>query len=210
MSLPVDTLVCDTARIAAWQQDSAFDYNRELIEPEQSILQWLFEVIIGFLTRMIDGALQSDVSWVFITVACVVLIGVGGWLIYKYQPGLFGRKKKEQLDYELEDDNIYGIDFDTAIAEALKRQDYREAVRLRYLQTLKMLTECGSIDWQLHKTPTQYTYECSDEDFLRMTRHFLRIRYGNFEATPEIYENVVAAYSSLFTLHSSLQKGGDA
>lgn len=213
MSLPVDTLVCDTARIAAWQQDSAFDYNRELIEPEQSILQWLFEVIIGFLTRMIDGALQSDVSWVFITVACVVLIGIGGWLIYKYQPGLFGRKKKEQLDYELEDDNIYGIDFDTAIAEALKRQDYREAVRLRYLQTLKMLTECGSIDWQLHKTPTQYTYECSDEDFLRMTRHFLRIRYGNFEATAEIYEDIVAAQMSLKSKTSDLQpqeKGGDA
>ena len=106
MSLPVDTLVCDTARIAVWQQDPAFDYNRELIEPEQSILQWLFEVIIGFFTRMIDSALQSDVSWVFITAACVLLIGVGGWLIYKYRPGLFGRKKKEQLDYELEDDNI--------------------------------------------------------------------------------------------------------
>ena len=59
MSLPVDTLVCDTARIAAWQQDSAFDYNRELIEPEQSILQWLFEVIIGFLTRIIDGRAMS-------------------------------------------------------------------------------------------------------------------------------------------------------
>ena len=210
MSLPVDTLVCDTARIAVWQQDPAFDYNRELIEPEQTILQWLFEVIIGFFTRMIDSALQSDVSWVFITAACVLLIGVGGWLIYKYRPGLFGRKKKEQLDYELEDDNIYGIDFEAAIAEALGRKDYREAVRLKYLQTLKLLTESGSIDWQLHKTPTQYTYECSDEDFLRMTRHFLRIRYGNFEATPEIYEDMAAAYSSLFSLHSSLQKGGDA
>ena len=96
---------------------------------------------------------------------------------------------------------------------ALARQDYREAVRLKYLQTLKQLTEGGHIDWQLHKTPTQYTYECTDEPFLRMTRHFLRIRYGNFEATAEIYEDIVAAQMSLKSKTSDLQpqeKGGDA
>ena len=124
--------------------------------------------------------------------------------------GLFGRGKNDRLDYEVEEDTIYGIDFDKAIRQALERKDYREAVRLKYLQTLKMLTENGRIDWQLHKTPTQYTYECTDEAFLRMTRHFLRIRYGNFEATPEVYEELATAYSSLFALHTSHQKGGDA
>lgn len=207
MNVPVDTLVCDTARIAAWQQDSAFDYNRELIEPQQNILQWLFEVIMGFLSEVINSALNYEISWQLITVCCVILVAVIGWLLYKYKPSLFGRaEKKEQMDYELEDDNIYGIDFEAAIAEALGRQDYREAVRLKYLQTLKQLTESERIDWQLHKTPTQYTYEFPHEDFLRMTRHFLRIRYGNFDATPEIYEDIVAANMSL----ANVKKGGDA
>ena len=211
MNYPVDTLVCDSARVVAWQQDSAFDYNRELIDPQQSILQWLFERLMEFLGEVINSALNYEISWQFITVCCVLLVGIISWLLYKYKPSLFGRSKKEdQLDYELEDDNIYGIDFETAIAEALARQDYREAVRLKYLQTLKQLTEGGHIDWQLHKTPTQYTYEFPHEDFLRMTRHFLRIRYGNFDATPEIYEDVVAANASLSTLPPSKEKGGDA
>ena len=210
MNFPVDTLVCDTARIAAWQQDSAFDYNRELIEPQQNILQWIFEVIMGLLSEVINSVMRNDVSWVFITVGLLLLLGVIGWLLYKFRPGLIGKTRQRDMEYEIEDDNIYGIDFEKCIAEALGRHDFREAVRLKYLQTLKLLTEDGRIDWQLHKTPTQYTYEYTEEAFLRMTNHFLRIRYGNFEATPEVYEELVAAYSSLSTLHSSLQKGGDA
>ena len=30
---PADTLVCDTAQIALWQSDPAYNYNRELILP---------------------------------------------------------------------------------------------------------------------------------------------------------------------------------
>ena len=55
MKVPVDTLVCDTARITAWQQDTAYDYNREPIEPQESILEWLFSVLMGFLREMIGA-----------------------------------------------------------------------------------------------------------------------------------------------------------
>lgn len=218
MNIPVDTLVCDTARIAVWQQDPAFDYNRELIEPQQNVLEWIMEMIIGLLGESIDSVMKYDVSWMLIAVVCLLLIVLAGWLLYKYRPGIFSRNRKERLDYDIEDDTIYGIDFDKAIAESLGRKDYREAVRLKYLQTLKMLTESGRIDWQLHKTPTQYTYEFGDTNFLRMTRQFLRIRYGNFEATPEVYEEMRDAQcamhnSPVTSSHSPLtieEKGGDA
>ena len=147
-------------------------------------------------------------------VVCVLAtLALLTWIIYKLRPQLFRSSGKEASEYETEEDTIYGIDFNEAIREALARKDYREAVRLKYLQTLKQLTESGKIDWQLHKTPTQYTYECTDEPFLRMTRHFLRIRYGNFEATPEIYEEIAAANLSLNPHLSTLnyeEKGGDA
>lgn len=210
MKVSVDTLVCDTARIAAWQQDTAYDYNRELIEPQESILEWLFSVLVGFLREMIGAVMQQDASWVIAVTGTILLLGLAGWLLYKFRPGLFSRGEKKPLDYELEEDTIYGIDFDAAIQKALDRQDYREAVRLKYLQTLKLLTEAGKIDWQLHKTPTQYTCEFAGAAFLSMTQHFLRIRYGNFEATREIYEEVAAAHSSLSTLHFPQEKGGDA
>ena len=37
---PADTLVCDTAQVAAWQSDPAFAYSRELIAPEINVLEW--------------------------------------------------------------------------------------------------------------------------------------------------------------------------
>mgnify|MGYP007025944482 CR=1 FL=1 len=47
------------------------------------------------------------------------------------------RKEKQDTDYTVEEDTIYGIRFDEAIAEARSRKDYREVVRLTYLKTLR-------------------------------------------------------------------------
>ena len=41
LTSPADTLVCDTAQIALWQSDPAYNYNRELITPEMNVFEWL-------------------------------------------------------------------------------------------------------------------------------------------------------------------------
>ena len=55
------------------------------------------------------------------------------------------RSSKNKLPYEVEEDTIYGVDFSGGIADALSRSDYREAVRLLYLQTLKQLSDAARI-----------------------------------------------------------------
>ena len=57
------------------------------------------------------------------------------------------------------------------------------------------------IDWQLYKTPTQYIYEVRLPAFRQMTNHFLRVRYGNFEATEELFREMQA-------LQEEIEKGG--
>ena len=39
LTSPADTLVCDTAQIALWQSDPAYNYNRELITPEMNVFE---------------------------------------------------------------------------------------------------------------------------------------------------------------------------
>ena len=73
MPTPVDTLVCDTARIAVWQHDAAFDYNRELIEPQQTIWEWLYHAIIGFLSEAFQDAMQYELSWIVFALVAVVV-----------------------------------------------------------------------------------------------------------------------------------------
>ena len=82
------------------------------------------------------------------------------------------RSPKNALPYTVGEDTIYGVDFPGGIAEALSRRDYREAVRLLYLQTLKQLSDAERIDWQLYKTPTQYLNEVRLPAFRQLTNHF--------------------------------------
>ena len=109
--------------------------------------------------------------------------------------------RKNALPYAVEEDTIYGVDFARGIADALSRSDYREAVRLLYLQTLKQLSDEKRIDWQLYKTPTQYVYEVRMPAFRQLTNHFLRVRYGNFEA-------MEALFHVMQSLQEEMKKGG--
>lgn len=209
-TIAADTIAYNASRIAEWQQMDAYDYNREAVESQSDLLQWLIGMLMQLIDDMIQGVVRLDITtYVFIAIV-VILLGVFCWLIYKYRPAIFGRRKKDDLAYELEEDNIYGIDFDVELKKALDRSDYREAVRLKYLQTLKLLTDAECIDWQLHKTATQYSLEFPDVTFRQMTNHFLRIRYGYFQATPDIYEEMAAAYASLSALHPASKKGGES
>lgn len=199
---PADTLVCDTARIAAWQADPAYAYNRELVTPELNILEWIAKQI-GDAFRAVFGTATAERYLNIFLIALFIFVMLGLlWYLYRKQPGFFMRSGKKKLGYTVEEDTIYGIDFEAGIDKALERKDYREAVRLLYLQTLKRLSDEGRINWQLYKTPTQYLYEVRSAAFRQLTHHFLRVRYGNFEATSSLFEEMKH-------LRDSIEKGGE-
>ncbi|WP_303010529.1 DUF4129 domain-containing protein [uncultured Bacteroides sp.] len=200
---PADTLVCDSAQLAAFRSDSAYDYNRELITPEINIFEWLSKQFGDFMRKIFGSHFAEEYSGLILILVAVIILLLIIWLVYKKRPELFTYSRRNALPYTVEEDTIYGVDFPKGIDEALSRQDYREAVRLLYLQTLKQLSDAGQIDWQLYKTPTQYIYEVRLPAFRQMTTHFLRVRYGNFEATGELFR-------VMQTLQEEVRKGGAA
>jgi hypothetical protein len=122
--------------------------------------------------------------------------------VWKRNPQLFMKKEEEGVDYDVEEDTIYGVDFDSEIRQALAAQDYRQAVRLLYLQTLKHLSDQGRINWQPSKTPMQYMRELELPAFSELSRHFIRVRYGNFGATEALFREMESLQREV--------KGGDA
>jgi hypothetical protein len=109
------------------------------------------------------------------------------WLLYKaeFLNRLFpGKARNLPLDYETFDENIHAIDFNTRINEAVEQRNYRLAVRLLYLQTLKRLTDRGLIQWQANKTNRQYAYELTGNParlpFEQLTTQFEYVWYGDF------------------------------
>lgn len=201
LTAPADTLVCDTAKIALWQSDSAYDYNRELITPELNLFEWISRQFGEFLRKIFGSRFAEEYSGIILICIAIILLLLIIWFVYKKRPELFMRSPKNALPYTVGEDTIYGVDFPGGIAGALSRQDYREAVRLLYLQTLKQLSDAERIDWQLYKTPTQYLNEVRLPAFRQLTNHFLRVRYGNFEATEELFR-------TMQTLQEEIGKGG--
>jgi hypothetical protein len=132
---------------------------------------------------------------VLITLGVILLLLVA-WFVYKTHPALFLHNKPSDSSTEAEE-NIYGIDFNAVIHQAVANGDYCQAVRYVYLQTLRHLSDQSLIDWMPQKTPTQYVIEYNKDDFRQLTNLFLRVRYGNFEATPAMYDDVLQLQSSI-------------
>ena len=197
LTSPTDTLVCDTAQLARWQSDPVYNYNRELIAPEINLFEWINKQFGEFLREIFGSRFADEYSELILVCIAVVILLLVSWFVYKKRPELFMRSGKRTLPYTVEEDTIYGVDFPEGINEALSQRNYREAVRLLYLQTLKQLSDAGRIEWQ----PTQYLYEVRLPAFRQLTNHFLQVRYGNFEATEELFRTMRA-------LQEEIEKGG--
>lgn len=180
-----DTLSVDTLRIAEWRTKPEFDYTVEFKGSSFSLWDWFtdrFNQIMQNLFGDISLGYTGEIIWYVLGFGAIVAIIV--YTLYRHPELLRWRSKKnaENDGYIVEEDNIYGIDFPSTIDQALKVGNYREAVRLVYLQTLRHLSDAGKIDWQPAKTPSQYLNEYIGRPFHHLTTTFVRIRYGGYDA----------------------------
>lgn len=200
--MPTDTLQIDHTLLEQLQQDPRYAYTVEDDKPSvfselmTALGEWLGEVFD------LDSDLLRPLMYSFFT---LVLIILAWWLV---RSGLFLRlfgttHRVGTIDIEEAEENIHSVDFDAEIGRAVATGNYTLAARLLYLQTLKQLSNDARIDWQPQKTPTQYTREERSEAFRQLTHHFLRIRYGGFEADEELFATMRA-------LRDEVQKGGAA
>lgn len=172
-----DTLIIDSIQIARWKQDNTYYYDRELIQTEDKLYDWL----MNYLTKALGDIFNIDekTGKIILIILAVIILSVLIYFIWRYRSKLFGNATKVNvLTYEKTEDTIYGIDFDAEIARTLNAHNYRNACRLKYLQALKWLSDNKLIDWQLYKTPTQYTYEYKKDVFKQLTNYFLHVRYS--------------------------------
>lgn len=99
---------------------------------------------------------------------------------------------------DINEENIYGIDFDQAIADAEGRYAYREAVRWLYLKSLRVLADNNLINWKINKTNIDYATELSAgshyKDFQQLTRYYEFAWYGEFDLNQQDYQKVSQSF----------------
>lgn len=207
MTTPTDTLVLDTTLIAQWRSDG-IDFGRtfakEVRDEETHTTQpwdldlekWLKNMMPSSNSGRLFGAI---VLGVIVAVAVIILL----------------RKKFEApaarvtLDPD-DEDTIYGVDFAAALRTAEQEQNYVQCIRLRYLQLLRLLHDQQKIYWQPGKTSTQYVAEVGLEPFAALSKIFVSVRYGNYPAHQQLYDEMLALAQEVEQLMATTQERKEA
>lgn len=139
-------------------------------------------MLSNILGSKASGFIFSNIHYFLILIALfLIAYKIGGLSLEKP-----GRKVKNanQPDLDFESTPIEEVDFQSLIKAALKQNDYRLAIRYRYLDILKSLSGIGLISHSQHKSNVEYVYELNDENLKSEFRHlvfvFDHVWYGDY------------------------------
>lgn len=136
--------------------------------------------------------------WVLLAGFLALLI----WYLVTNNVNIFRRSDvvKQEGSGEEPVENIFEMDFEQAIAAAVGQKNYRLAVRLLYLRTLRDLSNRNLIHYTHEKTNSDYLMQLEGTSYYRnffgLTRNFDYTWYGQFELSRENYEAVQRDFSS--------------
>lgn len=142
----------------------------------------------------------KNILWIAL-VTCFVAIAV--WFLAVNKVHIFHKKPAAiQEEDALLEENIFELPFESEITKAIAVANYRLAVRLLYLQTLKKLDNASLINYQHEKTNHDYLQELKDtplfKNFAQLTRHFDYIWYGQFSVSKKVFQYVHQDFISFY------------
>lgn len=216
-AVAIDTLKTDSAMLNALRNNPDFGYSRELVQVKSSTWQWMSDRLAEWYQSLLNSVFPNEINWYLWLIVALVVIGIIIAIVVLRNRYLLRLKENTDSGYVVTDDTIYGIDFEQQIKAALGRDDYRTALRMIYLQTLKWLDDNHHIHWQPQKTPSQYVREYRCAPFNTLTTLFIRIRYGGFEADQALVDEALRMRAAVCQDDASLhcepkgqdEKGGE-
>lgn len=194
----------DPRRVGEYLRDDDYAYDRGAAAEAPNLWSRFWSWVGDWLNEHIFKHLfqpGTEDYWRWSLYAgCALIIG---WAVLRLTgTGLrglfFGKPKDGGLSFEENEANIHLIDFDKMIADAVGQGQYRRAVRLFYLRTLKHLSDREIIDWRPDKTNHDYLREWKRPDiepgFRRLTTLFEYICYGDFGIDRDRFEQTQQAF----------------
>lgn len=182
----VDVRKLPADRVKEVKEDEAYWYAN--VEREKKKLENVPKQEKG----LVEADWFQNLLWIIILCS---FIGVVIWYLASSNIRLFSKesaKIKEEDSLDETTDDIFAIQYDREIQKAVDAKNYRLAVRLWYLKTLRELSDRNIIDYQHGKTNSHYVNSLYGsrhyKDFFRLTRNFEYTWYGQFNLSAEGYE----------------------
>lgn len=177
MTETIDTLAIDWKLI----QEFDDDYDQEFALKEKKENNWFDFRLPEIGNSHFNNEYADHIVYFF---GISAIFGILVYILYNY----VGKTGKVVIAPVIipEEDTIYGIDFEASLKAVEQAGDYYQSIRLRYLWLLRILNDKHLINWAPQRTPEEYVYEYNKPEMREATNTFLKIRYGNYEATKEI------------------------
>ena len=204
-----NTLISDTIKpvlrnfdqqaMARYRDDPSFKYveeNNRHKSLSERFWQWFWD----FIARLFGGSKQQSTDRGGLKYLIIALaVGIVLYALIKVTAVDFSkmfRKDKAlgSLSHYEALENIHEIDFEGDIESALAQRNFKLAVRLLYLRSLKQLNDAGVIHWKIDKTNSVYINELTNpnqrQSFGVLTRQFEYVWYGNFPIDEQSFRNI--------------------
>lgn len=176
----------DPGKVAQLKKDDAFWYAA--LEPER---KKELKAEPGGKKKSADTKWFQDLLWILILCSFIAIVI---WYLASSNIRLFGRKAVAIKDVEEEEalpEDIFSINYDEAIYKATGHRNYRLAIRLWYLRSLKLMAEKEIITYRKDKTDSAYLAQLSGSsyrnDFFFLLRAFEYSWYGQFSINATQY-----------------------
>ena len=183
------------SNIKSYRTNEEFNYSiqrSEGVSIWDRFWYWVFRKISDIQANKFWAKFFEVLIWIFcisaFVYAALKLTGMNSTALFATD------KKNDQLDYLLEEDNIYAINFPEAIQVAIQERNFRVATRLLYLQSLRKLADAELITWKINKTNDVYLHELSStslrESFGFLTRAYEYAWYGAMPLEEALFKEI--------------------
>jgi hypothetical protein len=186
--------VAATARLDELRRQREFRYAQVAEAPSAWSLFWarFWAWVAGLIGEHTSAAFWKVVIYGLLGGAVVFVVLK---LLQVDVTTIFGRspRRAKGLEYDTTTENIHELDFASRLREAEESGNYRLALRLGYLQLLKLLSDQHLIDWQPDKTNHAYLRELASgrpaarPAFGELTRQFEYVWYGELPLPASLY-----------------------
>lgn len=184
----------DTQKIEELKRNKDFQYNRET-EPVQSLWAKFWQWVWTKVAEAMSTRKGRITVWTVLVLAALAAIA---FFIFQVtamnKVGIFDKSRNNPLSYTVSSEDIHAISFDEAISRAITEGNFRMALRLLYLRSLKILSDKGYIEWQINKTNNDYIYEVNNKPwqplFRSLTRQFEYTWYGEKKIGNEDFQRL--------------------
>lgn len=172
-----------------------YQYGFEITPPVNSWWRKLIDSISKMYDDFFNDAVKGSYRKLFLILVIALALAYLFLRVFGFDfTSPFQRKEKEiEMGFYSEKETIHGRDFRKEIEAAVSREDFKLAIRLYYLRTLKALSEKKLIAWQPNKTNRSYYHELKpaiQKEFGGLTDAFEYSWYGNFEVGKSDFDEI--------------------